>query len=82
MVCSGDATDWMEQMRAPLAPNATLTVKDAAELTGFSDRTVIRVFEKKPGFIVLNWPERMHKRRYRSIRIHALWLNGGVSFCV
>ena len=46
-----------------------LTVKDVCELMGFSTRTVIRLFENEPGVLILKRPERMHKRRYRCIRI-------------
>ena len=56
-------------MRAPLAPNTSLSIKDAAELTGFSRNTIIRIFEKEPGVLTLNRPEKMHKRGYRTIRI-------------
>jgi hypothetical protein len=31
--------------------------------------TVTRLFEKERGVIILDSPERMHKRGYRSIRI-------------
>jgi len=52
-----------------------LTVAEVAALTGFSPQTVTRLFEKEPGVIVLARPERMHKRRYRSIRIpHAVYV--------
>jgi len=40
-----------------------------AALTGFSRQTVTRVFEREHGVIALECPERMHKRRYRTIRI-------------
>ncbi len=46
-----------------------LTVAEAAVLTGYSVRTITRLFERVPGVIILERPERMHKRRYRSIRI-------------
>lgn len=45
------------------------TVSDVASLTGFSRNTVIRLFEKERGVLILARPERMHKRSYRSIRI-------------
>ena len=48
---------------------AAFTVREVAELTGFSVRTVTRMFENQPGVIVLEREEKMHKRRYRSIRI-------------
>ena len=45
------------------------TVAEVAALTGFSRNTVIRMFEGERGVMILNRPELMHKRRYRSIRI-------------
>ena len=45
------------------------TVAEVAEMTGFSVPTVIRMFEHEKGVIILGRPEKMHKRRYRSIRI-------------
>jgi hypothetical protein len=45
------------------------TIAEVAELSGFSRRTVTRLFEPEPGVLVLGRPEKMHKRRYRSIRI-------------
>lgn len=45
------------------------TVGEVAELTGFSGRTVARMFENEPGVLILARPETMHKRKYRSIRI-------------
>jgi hypothetical protein len=52
-----------------LTEKQTYTVGEVAELTGFSRNTVIRLFEKERGVLILARPERMHKRRYRSIRI-------------
>jgi hypothetical protein len=50
------------------------TVAEVAVLTGFSRQTIIRLFEREPGVIVLKRPETMHKRSYRSIRIpHAIY---------
>ncbi len=46
-----------------------LTVAEVSTITGLSPQTITRMFEKEPGIIVLNRPEKMHKRRYRSIRI-------------
>ncbi len=46
-----------------------LTVAEVAALTGFSIRTVTRMFQDERGVIVLARSETMHKRRYRSIRI-------------
>jgi predicted DNA-binding transcriptional regulator YafY len=45
------------------------TVAEVAALTGFSSRTITRMFEHERGVIILERPERMHKRKYRSIRI-------------
>ena len=47
----------------------TYTVGEVAELTGFSRQTISRIFEREKGVLVINRPEAMHKRRYRSIRI-------------
>lgn len=48
---------------------AVFTVDEAAELFGLSRRTVIRLFEREPGVIVLKRPETLRKRVYRTIRI-------------
>ena len=45
------------------------TVAEVAELTGYSRQTVTRMFEREPGVLVIERPETLHKRRYRSIRI-------------
>lgn len=45
------------------------SVDEAADLTGLSRQTIIRMFEREAGVIILTRPESMHKRRYRSIRI-------------
>jgi predicted DNA-binding transcriptional regulator AlpA len=47
----------------------TYTVAEVAALTGFSRSTVIRMFEKERGVLIIERPESMHKRRYRSLRI-------------
>jgi transcriptional regulator GlxA family with amidase domain len=47
----------------------TLTVEDAAQLLKLSRRTIIRLFEREPGVLVLDRPELLHKRRYRTVRI-------------
>ena len=46
-----------------------LTVLEAARLMGKSPRTIIRWFEHEAGTIVIDSPERVHKRRRRLIRI-------------
>jgi hypothetical protein len=48
---------------------AALKVSQVAELMGFSQPTVIRLFENEPGTIIVKRPETLHKRGYRSIRI-------------
>lgn len=43
-------------------------------MTGFSASTIARMFENEKGTLILERPELMHKRRYRSIRIpHAVY---------
>ena len=46
-----------------------LKVREIAELMGFSQPTVIKLFEKEPGVLIIARPEKMNKRKYRSIRI-------------
>jgi hypothetical protein len=48
---------------------AAYSLREVADMTGLSYQTVTRLFENKPGVIVLERPEKMHKRRYRTIRI-------------
>lgn len=45
------------------------TVAEVATMTGLFRSTVTRLFAHEPGVIILERPERMHKRSYRSIRI-------------
>lgn len=45
------------------------TVNEVSELTGFSRRSVIRMFERERGVLILVRRETLHKRGYRSIRI-------------
>ena len=45
------------------------TVKEAAEILKVSTDTVTRMFEDEPGVVDLGSPERLHKRRYRVLRI-------------
>lgn len=47
----------------------SLTVNEAARLSGFSRDTITRMFSDAKGVLVLNRPEEMYKRRYRTIRI-------------
>lgn len=48
---------------------AAYTVQEVAEMTGFSRHTIVRMFEHETGVLVLERPEIMHKRRFRTIRI-------------
>ena len=43
--------------------------KDLAKLWGFSVYTIRKWFETEPGVLIEDRPERMDKRRYRSMRI-------------
>jgi AraC-like DNA-binding protein len=52
-----------------MAERSVYTVSQVAAMTGFSRGTVTRMFERERGILMLNRPESMHKRRYRSIRI-------------
>lgn len=52
-----------------MTERAAYTVAEVAALTGFSRSTVIRMFEREHGVLILGRPESMHKRGYRSIRI-------------
>jgi len=54
--------------RVPNEPGA-YTVAEVAVLMHLNRMTVTRLFEKERGVIILDSPERMHKRGYRSIRI-------------
>jgi len=45
------------------------TVAEVVALTGFSRNTIVRLFEDERGVIILERPEKLHKRRYRSLRI-------------
>ena len=50
-----------------------MTVAEVSRMTGFSERTVIRMFEAERGVLIVERPrvESLHKtkRRYRSVRI-------------
>lgn len=52
-----------------LATKPALTVNEAAALTGWSRQTVTRVFEREKGTIILERPETLHKRKFRTITI-------------
>ena len=52
---------WVKKRCTPVA--------EVASLTGLSRQTIIRLFERERGVIVLQRPEAMHKRSCRTIRI-------------
>jgi AraC-like DNA-binding protein len=52
-----------------MAQSVVYSVAEVALMLGLSRSTVTRLFERERGVIVLERPEKMHKRRYRSIRI-------------
>ncbi len=52
-----------------MTEKAAFTVTEVAALTGFSRSTETRMFGRERAVLILGQPERMHKRRYRSIRI-------------
>jgi hypothetical protein len=55
-----------------MTENQLLTVSEIAAMTGRSRRTIIRWFENEPGVVLLeifDHPEKLHKRRYRTMRI-------------
>lgn len=53
----------------PKLEKQAYTVAQVSALMGFSQPTIIKLFEKEPAVLVITRPEKMHKRRYRSIRI-------------
>jgi hypothetical protein len=54
---------------------AFFTVSEVAKMLKVSPDKVSRLFAKEPGVIDLGAPERLHKRRYRVLRIPAAALN-------
>ena len=52
-----------------MTEKAVCTAAEVAALTGFSRNTIVRLFEDQRGVIILERPEKLHKRRYRSLRI-------------
>lgn len=45
------------------------TVKEVSILTGFSRQTITKLFEHERGVLIIQRLEKLHKRRYRTIRI-------------
>ena len=58
----------------PVMQEQFYTVAEAAEILKVSTDTITRMFEDEPGVLDLGSPERLHKRRYRVLRIpHAVF---------
>jgi transcriptional regulator with XRE-family HTH domain len=47
----------------------TYSIREVAELTGFSRQTITRMFEGERGVLIIERPETLYKRKHRSIRI-------------
>jgi len=45
------------------------TVSEISHITGFSRQTITRLFENKPGMIIIQRGARLNTGSYRSIRI-------------
>jgi hypothetical protein len=45
------------------------TVAEVSALTGYSRQTITRMFENERGVLIIERPEKLHKRSFRSIRI-------------
>ena len=56
-------------MKQNIHDKLSLTMADAARLSGFSQPTIKRMFKDEAGVIKLTRPTESHKRRYESIRI-------------
>jgi AraC-like DNA-binding protein len=69
MACIRSNYNFLLAREVKCFPIKALTVKEVSEMTGLSPQTVTRLFEKEPGVIILSRPEKMHKRRYRSLRV-------------
>jgi hypothetical protein len=51
------------------------TVNEVAEMMDFHRDTITYLFEKEPGIIIINSTEKLHKRRYRSLGFHGLFMS-------
>jgi DeoR/GlpR family transcriptional regulator of sugar metabolism len=58
-----------------MAEQEFFTVKEIAKMLKVSEDTIIRHFGNEAGVIDLGSKERLHKRRYRVLRIPASVLN-------
>lgn len=52
-----------------IATKPALSVNEVAALTGWSRQTVTRVFENEKGTLILERPETLRKRKFRTITI-------------
>jgi hypothetical protein len=52
-----------------MTEKAVFTVAEVGALMGLSRQTVTRLFQNERGVLILERPEAMHKKKYRSIRI-------------
>jgi hypothetical protein len=52
-----------------LAIDETYTIPEIAAKLKLSQQTALRMFEEEPGVIVLERPGKMHKRKYRTVRV-------------
>jgi len=57
------------QKQTTMDEKQVYTVAEVAALTGYSRQTITRMFESEKGTLIIERPESMHKRSYRSIRI-------------
>lgn len=49
--------------------NTPYTVAEVAKLTGFSERTIIKLFENEKGVLIYEVPRLRKRATYRTIRI-------------
>jgi predicted DNA-binding transcriptional regulator AlpA len=52
-----------------LQAKPALTLREVAELTGFSRQTVTRIFEDEPGVLIYERAESMHRKKHRTITV-------------
>ena len=54
-----------------IAEQTLYTVSDLVVMHNLSRRTITRLYESEPGIQVLDRPEELRKRRYRTLRVPA-----------
>lgn len=52
-----------------LADEPVYTLRQVGKMLQVSDKTALKLFENATGTIVIESPETMHKRRYRTFRV-------------